>query len=384
MINWAVIVKRGEHLNITLSTIYYDKWGAKTKQQVLIVDDWNTGMELAKQQGHTHALFVNSGTVFVDWNEWKKLLDNYPHKGLVAHVIHHPGDMPYIDEQCWFQDLDLELHGPEMVSYPEPVRSKQNLHDDYTPLWIKPGNRAVTHRADQFGQNLIAQQLNRGWEIVNWTPLARELKRFIYSSPDFSLFAEYTNLAENQLWIFNNEAIDILHQQHIVCPGSGLFWVLNCVDPVTQQIDIVDISDCQIEFCKELWNRWSGVSYADFVIDFLTKHRPRHFEIDQANLSPMERLKFKNPVHLHQYIDRRFREILQSVGLDQSQFTQLWTQATKTKTVNIQKGNLVDWVIDKKISAGHQAVWISNILDYKWTLLHTTEQRSKKFQELMK
>lgn len=379
---WTVIVRRGNNLNVTLSTIWFDKWGASTKQETIIVDEWKDGVDRAIEKGHKSALFVDSGTVFVDWPKWKSLLDNYPHKGLIAHIIHHPGQFPYLDQQCWFMDLTLDINSVEVVTYPTPLRSDKNLHDDYTPLWVKPGTGSVTHPATLFGQTLIAQQLNRGNEIVNWTSAARDLKRFCYKELDFDIFRDYINLAENQFWIFNNESIDIVDKEKIVCPGSGLFWILNIVSPLTKQVQIVDISLTQIEFCKKLWAEWTGVDYGSFVVDFINLHALEHYELDIANLSPVERLKLKNQSFLRDYINNKFQSILDQVGLDQSRFREKWISARTSKMLTVEKGNLVEWVIDNIKDQDH--LWASNILNYKWTMLHTTESRANQFREMIK
>ena len=45
---WTVIVKHGSNTNLTLSSIYYDKWGAKTQQQVILCNTWEEGYAQAK------------------------------------------------------------------------------------------------------------------------------------------------------------------------------------------------------------------------------------------------------------------------------------------------------------------------------------------------
>ena len=102
---WPVVVKAGTMLNQTLSCIKFDKFGARTNQEIFVCDTWENGFVWAKQAGHSHALFVDSGTIFVDWKKWCELLESYPHSGLIAHLIWHPGQTLYAHDQCWFADL---------------------------------------------------------------------------------------------------------------------------------------------------------------------------------------------------------------------------------------------------------------------------------------
>ena len=104
--SWPVIIKDGPDLNQTLAGIRFNKFGAPTNQIISICDDWVSGYRWAKQQDYKQALFVNSGTVITDWDSWYKLIDTYPHRGLIAHLIWRPNQLLYLDEQCWFMDID--------------------------------------------------------------------------------------------------------------------------------------------------------------------------------------------------------------------------------------------------------------------------------------
>lgn len=384
MNSWTVIVRRGKDLNITLASIYYNKWGTKTQQSVIIVNDWKEGADMALEQGYVSALFVDSGTVFTDWPAWKILIDNYPHKGLIAHIIMHPEMNVRIDSQCWFMDLDIKFDDANTVSYPEPLRSDKDIHDDYTPLWIKPGSKITHHKVDGFGQTLIAQQLNRGKSIVNWTPAARNIKRFMYGKSSLDFFQEYINLAENQFWIFNNEPVNVVDKEKIVCPGSGLFWILNIVSANTRRIDIVDISNVQVKFCREVWQQWDGSDYGSLVVDFINRNDLKHYELDRANLDQIQRLKLKNKSLLKQYVNDRFRYFINQIGLNDGSFQSCWQQCKSSKHVTVQRDNLVDWILKTYVSDKDDYVWTSNILDYKWTLLHSTLEKAEEFRSKLR
>jgi hypothetical protein len=242
-------------------------------------------------------LFVKNGTMFTDWLDWKTLINNYPHSGFIAHLIWKPGQMPYINDQCWFMNIDkfnIDDFTVSTVCHPEPVRSKQNLHDDYTPLWIGPGNKSTTYTVNNFGQGLIAKHLSNNQYIVNWNDSSRDIKFFLYTDVSaLDKYKEYIDLSENQLWIFNNGPIQVIDAAKIVCPGSGLFWLLNIVNNNTEEIQIVDISKVQLNFCRQLWNTWNGVNYANFVWNFIIEHDIRHYQFDDPSMTALEKLQLK-------------------------------------------------------------------------------------------
>lgn len=380
--NWPVVILNGPDLNQTLSGIKFGKFGDPTGQEIFICDDWVSGFEWAQTSGYQQALFVKSGTLIIDWTAWKELIDNYPHKGLIAHLIWRPGQNLHLDDQCWFMNIGNFDAGDfvcTLVTHSEPRRSDQNLHDDYTPLWIAPGHGTVTsHSVTKFGQGLIARQLQNHRIIVNWNNRARDLKFFLYNKKiNLELFKDYKNIAENQLWIFNNEPVIITKQYRLLAPGSGLYWILNIIEPTTQQIQIVDISCTQIKFCQELWNNWNGVDYGNFVWDFIVQNKLIHYQLDNPNLTPLERLKLQGKKTFVEHVNHKFHSIVDE------NFESAWLSAQQNKTVDFCNDNLINWVLHNDIDK-YDNIWCSNILNYKWTLLHTTVEEYKNFQAKLK
>mgnify|MGYP003339861347 CR=1 FL=1 len=84
---WPVILLQGPNVNVTLACVLFDKFGASTQQPVYVCNQWSDGLAWAHSQGYQQALFLKSGTVITDWHQWKQLVDNYPHRGLIAHLI---------------------------------------------------------------------------------------------------------------------------------------------------------------------------------------------------------------------------------------------------------------------------------------------------------
>ena len=60
-------------------------------------------------------------------------------------------------------------------------------------------------------------------------------------------------------------------------------------------------------------------------------------------------------------------------------FVNYWQNAQKTKIVKFCNDNLIDWVLKNNIR-DYDNIWCSNILNYKWTLLHTTVEQYNNFQ----
>ena len=374
-----VVIRKGEYLNQTLATVLYDGWGQHTLENIILCDTWQQGWS----QTNGITLFIDSGTVFTDWCKWQELLARYPHQGLVAHLIWHPGHRLHLDEQCWLVDTDqfnIADLAAVAVSHPEPIRSDKNMHDDYTPLYVRPGPNTVKYVANEFGQGLIARQLKNGRDIVNWNNRARTIKHYCYNNAT-ALFEDYNNLAEHQLWVLNNQSTAVGNANRLITPGSGMCWMLNAVQHSLTTLCIVDISTVQIDFCQQLWNTWSGENYGEFAWDYIQRNRLSHFEIDLADINNEERVKFKNRDHFITHVNHQFQTVLDQHNI--FNFAELWVQA-HTKSIEFINGNLVNWILDhKQHLTSNDAVWCSNITDYRWTLLHNTETELEEFHNVL-
>jgi hypothetical protein len=84
-------------------------------------------------------------------------------------------------------------------------------------------------------------------------------------------------------------------------------------------------------------------------------------------------LQLKKQSTFVEYVNNRFAN---QAG---EHFTNRWQQAQKTKVVEFCNDNLIDWVLKNDVGS-YDNIWCSNILSYKWTMLHTTVDKYNSFQ----
>jgi hypothetical protein len=174
-------------------------------------------------------------------------------------------------------------------------------------------------------------------------------------------------MASNQLWILNNEPIDVnFKHDKVICPGSGFYWML-AAEQAIEQIDIVDISKIQIKFVRDLLEHWNGKDYGGFVVDFMQSNSVVHYNLDK-DITKLDRLKFANKDLLRRYINEHA-------------ITVNW-ELIKTKKINLHNENIVPYVLANQPT--NTDFWISNILNYKYTLLTTVYEDIQKFQDYIK
>lgn len=386
--SYLVVVRCGQHENNTIASVQYNKYGAQTNVPIIRCNTWEEGFDAAHNTNYNNVLFIDSGTVFVDWNKWIAQMQEYPHSGMVAHIVYGPEhSYPTIDSQAFL--LDLKKFPITVLEYSENnvasvVASKKHIHDNYTPLWIKPGNTLTQKQPESFLDKLVAFQLTENRSaIVNWHQTIRDNKIYLYNTKHHyyqNLWAnhldEYNSIAENQLWILNNEPMPQTKPSgRVLTPGSGLFWILCAANPEVKSLTVCDISKTQVLFCNKLWREWDGENYGKFVAQFVKENNIKHFQIDDPDPDPKLKVQLLNSKYLESYVNEKFQLILQQQGIPD--FRPAW-QHSKQKKVLFLNQSLLDQ--DLQI---YDKVWCSNILSYKWTMLKHDIDKTESFKNLV-
>jgi hypothetical protein len=261
-----------------------------------------------------------------------------------------------------------------------PQRSDTNLHDDYTPLWLKSGaGETRVWNGSAFGERLLASQLERDI-VVNWNNTFRNNKKFLYDEDVEQHWhakqIEYTTLAESQLWVFNNEPIPMASKNRLITPASGLCWIKNLLTSPVTTIDLVDISSPQLELAKQLWNTWDGVNYGEFVFNFIKQNKVIHVNLDQQTMGDQDRIKLKSSKFFVETVNSIFDQ--QTVVIDD--FAKQWTEIKNTKQVTFTQEDMVKFLPRYVETVSDEFnLWMSNILDYKYTLIKNTSEDYTKF-----
>jgi len=373
--NIVCIVRKGKDLSHTLASIKFGQYGESLNIPYVICDSWEEGFQ--KSNEYTHGLFIDSGTIFYDLQKFIKDINNFPHQGCIGHIIDpkNPDEYYYLDSQCFFVDLRLfciddfaeEFSKQDYV----PVRSVKNIHHDYTPLWIRKSKEMKFYSGMHFGSNLISKMFKLGKIVVNFSNVLRSQKQFLYNDELKNKWLEfnkdYLSIASDQLWILNNEPIHLdFKNRNLITPGSGFFWMLAAQSPIIDKLDIVDISTTQINFVETLLKEWNGIDYGEFVIDFMEKNSVTHYNLDK-DITKLERIKFKNRKLLKDYINNKCPNID-------------W-HLVKTKKITLHNENIVSFILHQQDNSD---VWMSNILDYKFTFLTTTHNEIEQFDMYLK
>lgn len=376
----CVVLKKGKYFNYSYSSLRWDPWGQPTEYKIIVCESWQQGFKLAKELGHDMVLFVDSGTVFNDVDAFAESLKTYPHQGLIGHII-DPLDKDKfysLHPQCFLinvNQFDEDVFADGEFVYPSVQRSSQNIHDEYTPLWLKPmeGQHFKAHTQNDFGQKILARQLMQNKIVSNWHQKIRDNKIYLYRDEIRDDWLQrqqcYVDLAEKHLWILNNQPTRFIDSEHLISPASGLFWMLGTT---ADSIDLVDISHWQLKLVQSMIDSWDGAEYGKFVYNFIVKNKIRHVQFDcfMSDTAKLELLS--NKQRFCEYVDQKFAEQLKTFSTTPENFINQW-KIIKHKQISLNHENMVDWLLQANLS-NTTGIWLSNILEYKYTWIKSTDK----------
>lgn len=125
--------------------------------------------------------------IWTYFDEWKNIADESPCKG---HILWHPfrqyGRMHlqsmFLNLKHW-RSINRPSFGKWTGDVSVPTVCEQNIHDDYTPLWLKPGAETSSVIGAEMAE-YISAVIKDGKKIINFTSDERNLKYFTYPQRD--------------------------------------------------------------------------------------------------------------------------------------------------------------------------------------------------------
>jgi hypothetical protein len=250
---------------------------------------------MVSESKYEYAVVFSTGTEFINgshfFNEIERLVNTdfyiYGHildRGEAYYELHH---------QCYLINLKRykELGCPEIGQsilgdkhqQKMPERSMENIHDTYTPIWIKSGNNNNTYYHKMHGWNIISKILNAGGIINSFDDNIRNNKKHYYPEVQ-SQFLKHISWAYSRYNYCANEFVhtastenttppDIEYEQ-IITPASGA-WFVNYIKkdrPVT--VVYYDYNQQSLDYWKKNAPIIENVTYKFVKIDLLGVNNP--------------------------------------------------------------------------------------------------------------
>lgn len=214
---------------------------------------------------------------------------------IAGHVLDRKEGYYELHEQCYVINLKkhTELELPEIGELKrnsehfttEPIRSDENFHDDYTPLWIKPGNELKTFKHKWHGWNVIRTALDNKEKIIIFDEDLRMSKKCYYAvhETDFNenskqIFKKYNQSANRLFYPINTEELQSVSTgtiKQLITPASGLNWLKylekHGYDAETEVV-FYDWNPNALYYMEEIIKKFDGGDYHKFLVS-VNRHK---------------------------------------------------------------------------------------------------------------
>ena len=206
----------------------------------------------------------------------------------------HPEGEGYygLHKQCllvnleYYKKFDKPVYGNKKSINKELLvkaqRHVHNIHDDYTPLSLKPTEETVNCTPLVDGWNFINKSLENGLTVYNFHPKIREQKQYVYpnkSAAELNYQLSWINniisYAPTCVFLWNTEGYRDLKYIKLSKPIDHIYSVAAAFKPNfilnyfefkdTTKVTYFDYSKQALAYKRMLLENWDGEDYPAFI-----------------------------------------------------------------------------------------------------------------------
>lgn len=260
--------------------------------------NWRNAMEIASQSEKEFTFFIQEGTYIHPYKTIKgiyEMLEYIPDIGIAGHILDRKEKYYEIHSQNFVIHNDIVRNvGEYLPQSTEPLiaknvmRSEQNYHDDYTPLWISVDEGSKTIDRISNGSRLINYALRSGYTVQPYSKEVRDSKDFLYAYGK-GFYRNYPRLlkkfdVKGTFNIFNSTEFSAdnpkLKLDHLFVTAGGIDSIRLAYHyrmGENNAITIYDYSEEALQYQKYLhdYQQIDFDNYMTFMYDFL-ETLPKH------------------------------------------------------------------------------------------------------------
>lgn len=248
--------------------------------------------EVSNSGRYTHAVVVASGTA-LSMNHSSELARDIEALckkkfALAGHILDRGESYYELHHQFYIVTIEHyeEAERPRIGFWEEgthtqvkPIRSSDNVHDDYVPLWIKQGTSVTQYNKKLHGWNIISTMLAQDMTIIDVGVELRNRKQYLYYEYDTVFLKQmpklhqHAFLATNFIFPLNTDGdtdrIEYLSSlsepiEQLVTIATGFNWIKDLTvagfTPSTEVI-FADINIHALNFMRRFVTEFDGDDY---------------------------------------------------------------------------------------------------------------------------
>ena len=268
-------------------------------------DNEDAALTRVVELGYRYAVVFSTGTEFINGREFFKEIERLVNTDfyVYGHILDRGEAYYELHHQCYLINLKKyqELGCPEIgqsklgSSHQQqvPRRSVENIHDNYTPLWIESGNYDRVYSHKLHGWNLVSKILSAGGTIRAFGEKIRNNKKHYYPEDQSEFlkhiswaYSRYQYCADEFVHTNNTEIVNTPSNDYeqIITPASGA-WFTNFIKtnhPVT--VVYYDYNQQSLDYWKSNAPVIDTVTYRFVKVDLLGT-----YDIEQLIINPKKK-----------------------------------------------------------------------------------------------
>lgn len=247
-------------------------------------------LKTVSEKGYKHAVVFSTGTEFINgrsfFNEIEKLTKT--EYAVYGHILDRKEAYYELHHQCYLLNLDVyrSLEYPAVGkqqlgiahTQQEPMRSIENMHDDYTPTHVVCGVVDKEYSHKMHGWNIISKLLDHGHTIYAFNDSIRNNKKHYYPENNVEFqkhiswaYSRYSYCATEFVHTSNTENVSVNETySQIITPASGT-WFVDYLDTPAKVI-LYDYNQQSLDYWKDHAPAIPNVTYEFLKIDLLGQY----------------------------------------------------------------------------------------------------------------
>lgn len=253
--------------------------------------DEDSALREAAVQGYKHAVVFYTGTEFINGRSFFDSIERLVEKdyAIYGHILDRKNAYYELHHQCYLINLDVyrKFEFPSIGKTKlnskhrqiAPTRSVENIHDDYTPIWVTRGEHEQVYDHKMHGWNIISLLLKNNYKIYAFDDSVRTNKKHYYPEHqrEFLKHVSWAYMRSNYCVTdyvhFKNTEIINLDKKYkqIITPASG-DWFLNYIDTTdSSMVVLYDYNQKSLDYWKNTLPKINKLEYKFIKIDLLGK-----------------------------------------------------------------------------------------------------------------
>lgn len=257
---------------------------------VIVGLDEDELLSFAAEQGYDFAVVLSTGTEFINGDSFFQAVENLTATDffIAGHILDRKEAYYELHHQCYvinlekFDQLGRPEVGRELLGHQHrqliPQRSHENIHDDYTPIWVSSSNERKDYQHKLHGWNILGLAFDRNEKIIVFDDRFRNNKKYYYpeNQQEFLKHIQWAYTRERYcsdefIHTENTEYVDVVEKDFecIITPASGSWFVPFISDDLPVKVIYYDYNQKSLDYWRNNAPRIKNITYEFVRIDLL-------------------------------------------------------------------------------------------------------------------